>query len=309
MIEVLSLSKTYGTDPAVSALSFSISKGQITGFLGPNGAGKTTTMKMLTCFLPPTSGNAKIDGLSILEHSIEIRRKIGYLPEQNPLYEDMNVFDYLHYTAALRGIEKAKLRNRVIEYGARCGLKDMLHKQIGTLSKGFKQRVGLAQALIHDPDVLILDEPTSGLDPNQKGEILDLIRHLGDDKTVILSTHILSEVEAICERALIVADGKLVADGTMSELKAAFSGGQNIRLGILEVSQEAVMPVLESIEGLSLQSSERQENTLILNLMYVSEPDIRPELFRLAVAQNWVLTELYREKVNLEEIFRLVTTS
>ncbi|MBL7977994.1 MAG: ATP-binding cassette domain-containing protein [Bacteroidetes Order II. Incertae sedis bacterium] len=308
MIEVLSLSKRYGSDLAVQDLSFTIPKGQVLGFLGPNGAGKTTTMKMLTCFLPPTSGDAQINGLSILEHGLQIRQQIGYLPEQNPLYEDMNVFDYLHYTARMRGVEKTAVRSCVIEYAGRCGLKEVLHKQIGTLSKGFKQRVGLAQALLHDPAILVLDEPTSGLDPNQKGEILDLIRHLGDEKTVILSTHILSEVEAICERALIISGGKLVADGSMAELKTAFSGGQRIRLGILNGITEKVLPAFGAVGGLTVQETAWQGNTLLLTLTYESDAEIRPELFRLAVDQEWILTELYREKVNLEDVFRQVTT-
>src|SRR5436309_2153162 len=216
-IRVSNLTKYYGNSLAVDNISFEVNKGEILGFLGPNGAGKTTTMKIVTTYMPPTSGEVKIDGLDIEESSLEVRRKIGYLPELNPLYLDMNVIEYLDYVAALDGIPEDKIKKKRNEMISVCGLESVKNKDIGELSKGFKQRVGLAQAMISDPEIIILDEPTSGLDPNQIIEIRNLIKKLGKQKTVILSTHILSEVQATCNRVIIVNKGKIAADGSPEE--------------------------------------------------------------------------------------------
>lgn len=307
MIEVQALSKAYGTEKAVDGLSFHIEKGEIVGFLGPNGAGKTTTMKMLTCYLAPSEGSARIDGLRIEKDSLAIRQKIGYLPESTPLYEDMNVYDYLAFMAAMRQIPKPEIPDRVAQYAEHCGLANVLGKPIQTLSKGYKQRVGLAQALLHDPDVLILDEPTSGLDPNQKGEILSLIQNLGAQKTVLLSTHILSEVEAICERVLILNKGKIVADGAIQSLRASFGGGQRIRLGLQQAELQAVEAVLAEKVGCQVLAHEAQDETLYLTVSAPGVEDLRPILFQLAIGQGWHLVELYRERVNLDDIFRQLT--
>ncbi len=207
-ITVRNLTKYYGEQAAVHDISFDVKSGEILGFLGPNGAGKTTTMKILTCYMPPNSGTVEVEGLDIFERSVEVRRKIGYLPEMNPLYLDMNVLDYLEYSAQLHGLRGGAVNQRLKEMVHVCGLEEVRHKDIGEMSKGFRQRVGLAQAMIHDPEVLILDEPTSGLDPNQIVEIRNLIKQLGRAKTVILSTHILSEVQATCDRVLIINEGK-----------------------------------------------------------------------------------------------------
>jgi ABC-2 type transport system ATP-binding protein len=229
-IAVRNLTKLYGTEKAVNDISFDVKTGEILGFLGPNGAGKTTTMKIITCYMPPTSGMVEVEGLDIAEHSFEVRKKIGYLPEMNPLYLDMNVVEYLEYSARLHGLKGVLLRSRLKEMIDVCGIADVRHKDIGELSKGFRQRVGLAQAMIHDPEVLILDEPTSGLDPNQIVEIRNLIRQLGRAKTVVLSTHILSEVQATCDRVIIINEGTIVADGTLEQLQQDFRGSEKISL-------------------------------------------------------------------------------
>jgi ABC-2 type transport system ATP-binding protein len=237
-IAVRNLTKLYGTEKAVNDISFDVKTGEILGFLGPNGAGKTTTMKIITCYMPPTSGMIEVEGLDIAEHSFEVRKKIGYLPEMNPLYLDMNVVEYLEYSARLHGLKDAMLRSRLKEMIDVCGIADERHKDIGELSKGFRQRVGLAQAMIHDPEVLILDEPTSGLDPNQIVEIRNLIRQLGRAKTVVLSTHILSEVQATCDRVIIINEGTIVADGTLEQLQQDFRGSEKISLELKAITTD-----------------------------------------------------------------------
>jgi len=226
MIEVKSLSKAFDTNLAVDHISFSVAKGEVLGFLGPNGAGKSTTMKMLTCFLAPTSGDALVVGNSILTAPIEVKRSIGYMPENAPLYEDLSVEDFLHFVAETRGMNKNLILRKTDEVIQTCALNDVRYALIETLSKGFKRRVSLAQALIHDPQVLILDEPTDGLDPNQKHDVRKLIKALSQDKCIILSTHILEEVEAVCSRAIIISNGKIEFDGTPEELKLKSSAGR-----------------------------------------------------------------------------------
>lgn len=310
-IAVRNLTKLYGTEKAVDDISFDVKTGEILGFLGPNGAGKTTTMKVITCYMPPTSGTVEVDGLSISERSLEVRRKIGYLPEHNPLYHDMNVIEYLEYAAQLHGIKPSELRGRMREMVDVCGLGDVRHKEIGELSKGYRQRVGLAQAMIHDPEVLILDEPTSGLDPNQIVEIRNLIRQLGRAKTVILSTHILSEVQATCDRVIIINEGRIVADGTPERLREQFRGAEVISLELKANVANGMTDLfpkirgLEHVENVTYQGEEAGRHRFEVST--TAGADIRETLFRQAVAEQWVLLEMTRRVTSLEEVFHKLT--
>jgi ABC-2 type transport system ATP-binding protein len=310
-IEVRGLTKLYGEQKAIDDLSFHVKTGEILGFLGPNGAGKSTTMKIITCYMPPTGGTVEIDGLNIFDHSLEVRRKIGYLPEMNPLYLDMNVLDYLEYSARLHAMDRNRIAGRIREMVHVCGLEDVRHKDIGELSKGYRQRVGLAQALLHEPEVLILDEPTSGLDPNQIVEIRNLIKQLGRARTFILSTHILSEVQATCDRVLIINEGRIVADGTPEHLRQEFQGAETITI---EIKSDATDPLEEiapkiravaSVAGVELMS--RENSTSRFQIHVDKGADIREPLFRLAVSQGWVVLELSRKTTSLEEVFHKLT--
>ncbi len=308
MIEVRGLTKRYGAEKAVDAISFDVRTGEILGFLGPNGAGKTTTMKVITCYLPPTEGVVLVDGLDVTRDPLAVRRRIGYLPEHTPLYGEMTVYDYLAFVADLRGIPGPDVPRRIGVMAEVCGLGEVLAKRIETLSKGYRQRVGIAQAIIHDPPILILDEPTSGLDPNQIAEIRDLIKSLGKEKTVILSTHILSEVEASCDRVLIIHRGRLVADGAPSELQAHAVGGQRIRFGV-QAANGAVEETLARWGRAKILDRETDgDGSVLFELTADTSDDLRPELFRLAVEQGWVLTELHRRRIDLEDVFRRLTT-
>ncbi len=309
MIEVRGLTKTYGSERAVDEISFEVKKGEVLGFLGPNGAGKTTTMKVLTCYLPPTAGTVNVDGMDVRSNSIDIRRRIGYLPEHTPLYQDMTTYDYLAFVAELRGVPAKDISRRIAKMAAVCGLGTVLTKRIEALSKGYRQRVGLAQAMIHDPDIVILDEPTSGLDPNQIVEIRELIKGIGLEKTVILSTHILPEVQASCDRVLIIHRGKLVADGTPDDLKASFSGAQQFKFGIQNATPD-VATSLNTWGKVNLVGQELLENQeTLFTLSSDEKTDLRPELFKMAVEKNWVLTELHRDRANLEDVFRQLTSN
>jgi ABC-2 type transport system ATP-binding protein len=312
-IAVRNLTKSYADQKAVDDISFDVRTGEILGFLGPNGAGKTTTMKIITCYMPPNAGTVEVDGLDISEHSLAVRRKIGYLPEMNPLYMDMNVLDYLEYAGRLHGIERSGIPGRIKEMVDVCGLEQVRHKDIGELSKGYRQRVGLAQAMIHDPEVLILDEPTSGLDPNQIVEIRNLIRRLGQAKTVILSTHILSEVQATCDRVLIINDGKIVADGTPSQLQRDFTGGERITLELKAPKVnplEAIIPKLQIIAYVKKAALLAHEHDIATVELEVEKgADVREATFRLAVSENWVLLEMHRHATTLEEVFHKLTMS
>ncbi len=312
-IAVRNLVKLYGEQRAIDDISFDVKTGEILGFLGPNGAGKTTTMKIVTCYMPPTSGSVTVDDLDIFERSLDVRRKIGYLPEMNPLYLDMNVLDYLTYSAQLHGLRGSAVQHRVREMVHLCGLEEVRHKDIGEMSKGYRQRVGLAQAMVHEPDVLILDEPTSGLDPNQIVEIRNLIKQLGRAKTVILSTHILSEVQATCDRVLIINEGKLVADGSPERLQQEFQGAESVtvelKTGARDPLQE-LSPKLRRLEHVHDVTLVSQTDGLSKFELHVDKGnDIREALFRLAVVENWVLLELHRRVTSLEEIFHKLTTS
>jgi len=312
-IAVRNLTKLYGTEKAVNNISFDVKTGEILGFLGPNGAGKTTTMKIITCYMPPTSGSVEVEGFDIADHSLEVRKKIGYLPELNPLYMDMNVVEYLEYSARLHGLKDALLRSRLKEMIDVCGIADVRHKDIGELSKGFRQRAGLAQAMIHDPDVLILDEPTSGLDPNQIVEIRNLIRQLGRAKTVVLSTHILSEVQATCDRVIIVNEGTIVADGTLEQLRQDFHGSEKISLELKANTTNAMTAIYPKFKEIShVESVEYggQEGDLHkFSILAGKGFDIREEIFRRTVSEGWVLMEMSRKATSLEEVFRKLTTT
>jgi ABC-2 type transport system ATP-binding protein len=320
MIEVEGLTKNYGPTRAVNEVSFSVRRGEVLGFLGPNGAGKSTTMKILTCFLAPTAGRAVVAGHDVFDDSLEVRKRVGYLPEDTPIYRDMTVLEFLQFAAAVRGMPADKVDGRIKEIGQRCGLSDVAGKLVGELSKGFRQRVGLAQAMLHDPDIVILDEPTSGLDPNQIVEIRSLIKEIGREKTVILSTHILPEVQATCSRIVIINGGKLVADGTPDELRARERGGRyRVVVESNGVAKEAIRDRLSSLAGVArcvLISGQGQgqgqaqadEGSHTFAIDAAAATDLRKPIFRAAVDNRWTLLELARESASLEDVFRNLTT-
>ncbi|MEO0469523.1 MAG: ATP-binding cassette domain-containing protein [Bacteroidota bacterium] len=305
-ITVSGLTKTYGPQKAVDNISFQVKTGEILGFLGPNGAGKTTTMKVLTCFMAPSAGQVRIGDLDIFEQPEAIKKRIGYLPESNPLYLDMHVIEYLAFVAEVQGVAKADIPARIRSIVSRCGLNKEKHKQISELSKGYKQRVGLAQALIHDPDILILDEPTTGLDPNQIVEIRNLIREIGKEKTVILSTHILPEVEATCDRILIINNGKIVADGTPESLSQRAEGQWSFDV---QIKAEAATDVADAIRALPLISGVEvlPEKTHRYRINSTEDEGGREAIFRLCIEQNWSLLEMTPVGESLEDIFRDLT--
>lgn len=311
MIEIRGLTRTYGTEIAVDDISFEVRPGEVLGFLGPNGAGKTTTMKIITCYLPPTSGTVYVDGMDVREDTLAIRQRMGYLPENTPLYHDMITYDYLTFVAALRDVPRETRMRRLQEMVDVCGISDVLGKKIDELSKGYRQRVGLAQAMIHDPPILILDEPTTGLDPNQIVEIRELIKAVGREKTVILSTHILPEVQASCDRVLIIHEGRLVADGTPRDLQETFAGAQRVQFGVLKINglAQAVPPAIEAWGRARILDSRQEGESTVYTLVSEEVSDLRPALFQLAVEKGWTLTELHREQVNLEDVFRQLTSS
>jgi ABC-2 type transport system ATP-binding protein len=310
MIRVDRLTKDYGRNRAVNGISFDVPRGEVLGFLGPNGAGKSTTMKMLTCYLTPTAGSAQVAGFDVYSQSLEVRRRLGYLPEDTPLYRDMLVLEYLDYVTELRRVPRGERRARIKRIGEVTGIMGVLGKRIGELSRGFRQRVGLTQAMVHDPDILILDEPTSGLDPNQIVEIRQLIKELGQKKTVILSTHILPEVEATCDRVVIISDGRLVADGRPNDLVAREHAN---KFRILLESGPAPAEVrarLESLGGVRAVSQDPSEtDTLQFTLTTDGARDLRRELFRAAIDNHWPLLELDRREASLEEVFARLTKS
>ncbi|MDD5309720.1 MAG: ATP-binding cassette domain-containing protein [Deltaproteobacteria bacterium] len=312
MIEVKNLTKRYGNVRALDAVSFEVPRGQVLGFLGPNGAGKTTTMKILTCFIAPTSGEVRVAGLDISEDPLGIRRRLGYLQETAPLYVDMRVREYLDFVADVRGIAvdaKDKALARVVEV---CGLGDVRDKEIRTLSKGFRQRVGLAQAMIHDPSILILDEPTSGLDPNQIAEIRELVKSLGRERTVILSTHNLTEVQATAGRVIIIHQGKLVADGSPEELESSRGGARyDVVLAAPGGGVAAVKEAFGRVEGVrGVDAAESGRGGEVdVTVHGDAREDLRAQIFKAAVDKGLVLLGLGRKQVDLESIFRRLTTA
>lgn len=305
MINVNGVTKYYGDFRAVNNISFVIRKGEITGLLGPNGAGKTTTLRMLTCFLRPTSGTISVGDYLASESPIEVKRQIGYLPESAPLYGDMLVYDYLWYVGKLRGVNSG---DRMKEIAGVCGITEVMHKNISELSKGYRQRVGLAHAMIHDPEILILDEPTSGLDPNQIIEIRNLIREIGKKKTVILSTHILSEVEATCDRVIIINRGDIIADSRTSELTSSFGGGMKVSVQVGGADFDSLSSALSGVPGVTSVTGKREDGGLCGAVVAASPgSDVRPGIFTAVRDRGWILYEMTREQETLEHVFRELT--
>lgn len=301
MIEVENLTKRYGSFTAVNAISFTAKHGQVTGFLGPNGAGKTTTMRMLTGFMPPTSGKAVVADYDVFDHSMEVRKRVGYLPENVPLYRDMTAHSYLMYIAEIRGISRPGPRtDQVLE---QVGLIDRANSRIRNLSKGMKQRVGLAQALIHDPEVLILDEPTIGLDPFQVLELRELVRELGRDRTLLFSTHILSEAEQVCDNVIIIDRGEIIAQGSPIDLRSQLERGGRVLLRV-DAPTDQVIPIISTLSSVSMIDSAM--DGLLVTPRSV-EVDPRPEIARAVVENNWNLIELRALAINLEDIFLELT--
>jgi ABC-2 type transport system ATP-binding protein len=308
MIEVNRLKKSFGPVLAVDDVSFEVKRGEVVGFLGPNGAGKTTTMRMLTCFLRPDSGLATVAGHDILAESFEVRKSIGYLPEDAPLYSDMSVIDFLGFIADVRRIPDGTRGGAIARVADVCGVSSVMKRPIGELSKGYRQRVGLAQALIHDPQILILDEPTSGLDPAQIREIRGLIKTLGEEKTIILCTHILPEAQATCGRVLIIDRGAIVAGGTPEELSAKTAAKETVRVTVVSPPAD----LLSLIESLPFVEEawviERSDESFTFGARTASDIPLSQELYKFAADRGWVLSELAKQKVSLEDVFLHLTT-
>ena len=300
------ITKTYGPQKAVDQLSFNVKTGEVLGFLGPNGAGKTTSMKAITCYLTPNEGDIFVGGVSVRDNPDEVKKHIGYLPENNPLYYDMPVIDYLKFAARLQGVASDKLNQRVRDMVQICGLKGEKHKKIKELSKGYRQRVGLAQALIHDPEVLILDEPTTGLDPNQIVEIRDLIKTIGREKTVILSSHILAEVEATCDRILIINEGKIVANGTSEELRRQAQGNEILKISIEGGERKSVYELLKKLPTVE-KVNFVAEDPKSFEIQSMKGKHSAKAIFGLCVENGWYLNQLTPVETKLEDVFRKVT--
>lgn len=303
-VTVQHLTKIYGSQKAVSNVTFSVSRGEIVGFLGPNGAGKSTTMKVATSYLPPTSGRVLVEGYDSAAQPMEVKRVIGYLPEHNPLYLDLYVHEYLNFSGKLYGMKGAGLKKRVADMVDRCGLGEEQNKKIESLSKGYRQRVGLAQALLHDPTVLILDEPTSGLDPNQILEIRNLIKDISKDKTVIFSTHIMQEVEALCDRVVVINKGEVVADDTLRNLKVNATSSSAV---IIDFEVEVDRDMLSKLKGVKQVEKVEVASSYRYKLYADAGIDLRPEIFRFAADRNLSLIGLKQEEGSLENVFHSLT--
>ncbi len=317
MITAEGLSKRFGPVRALDKVNFEVRRGEVVGFLGPNGAGKSTTMRILTCYIAPTAGVARVHGVDVFDDPLAVRRKLGYLPQRAPLYTDMTVWDYLQFVAEVRGLDAGTFRKRMKKVVEVCGLARTLNKEIGTLSHGFRQRVGLGQALIHDPPILILDEPTSDLDPNEKAEVLRYIKEIGQDRTILLSTHNLAEVEAACARAIIVSKGRVVADGPLDEIRGKTGRVKYVlavdeRRGLKNGAPTATQ-VQEALAGIAGAERVRELPTETgehkFDLVSKQDLDLRGDLFRLMVEQGWLLLELRREAQSLDAVFRDLTRS
>jgi len=312
MITVKELTKKYARNTAVDHISFEVEKGQIVGFLGPNGAGKTTTMRMLTCFLPPTSGSAMVAGFDVLEQPLEVKRRIGYLPEMPPLYPEMRTAEYLTFVGRLKGLSGGELRQRVDAVCERCAVADVKEKLLGKLSKGYRQRVGLAQAIVHNPDVLILDEPTAGLDPKQINETRDLIKSLAGDHTIILSTHILPEVEQTCQQVIIINKGKLVATDSVNNLQSRARGAETVHLEVAgrngDLDSGIAQRRLEQVAGVNrVVFKEKRGSRSLFEVESQKNKFARGDLARAVVEAGWDLNEMRPAAVSLEEIFLQLT--
>ena len=305
---VRNLVKRYNGYKAVDNISFQVNKGEVLGFLGPNGAGKSTTMKIITCYLAPSEGDVEVGGYSVLKDPEKVKQLIGYLPENNPLYLDMPIWEYLEFSALLQGVPRDRVNGRIKEMIGVCGLMGEKHKQIGELSKGYRQRVGLAQAMIHDPQVLILDEPTTGLDPNQIVEIRKLIKEIGKEKTVILSTHNLPEVESTCDRILIINKGIIAADGTTQNLKAQAKGKEVIQVRIEDGTKAEILAALKSVPYvIKVDEIIGKENSYEIQAEKMGTP--KRDIFKMCVDKGWVLTEMTTFETRLEDIFHDLTIS
>jgi len=309
MIEVDSLTKRYGRATAVDSVSFRVEKGEILGFLGPNGAGKTTTMRILTCYLPPTEGTARVSGYDVFEQPLEVKRRVGYLPETPPLYPDMEVREYLDFCGRIKGVAAAERRTKVDDAIEKCRVGDVRDTLISKLSKGYRQRVGLAQAILHNPDVLILDEPTSGLDPKQIIETRDLIRGLGGEHTVILSTHILPEVSMTCGRVVIINKGRVVAEDTPDNLTRRLKGAGTLRVEV-RGDEASILSTLRGVPGvLAAHTRGGHDGALLVDVEADSGRDVRSDLARAVVGGGFDLLELQQMGMSLEEIFLHLTTT
>ncbi|MCF8094715.1 MAG: ABC transporter ATP-binding protein [Desulfobacteraceae bacterium] len=309
MIHVEELTKYYNDFCAVDHIRFDVNRGEILGLLGPNGAGKTTTLKMLTGFFPPSDGEIRINDLTVTENPLEIKQMLGYLPESSPFYRDMLVYDYLSYVAAVRGISSDKIPGRLKYLAELCGLSQVMHKAVGELSKGLNQRVGLAHAMMNDPEILILDEPTQGLDPNQIAEIRSLIKKIGEEKTIIFSTHILSEAEATCDRIMIIDQGKIVADDATEALKHGTGRGALLHVSLKNADPEHVRATIESIDGVESvrQSGAETDEAIGFNIRCSPRQDLRESVYKAIKQTDWTLLDFHQEAQTLESIFSSLT--
>jgi ABC-2 type transport system ATP-binding protein len=307
LISVKNLSKSYGSVHAVRSISFDIHDGEIVGFLGANGAGKSTTLKIMTGYISPSAGNVYFNDYNIYDHSFEIQKDIGYLPEVNPLYTEMKVYDYLEFNANIRNIKGQNFKNAFQKVVDECGLSDVVHRTIGNCSKGFRQRIGLATAMIHNPKILILDEPVSGLDPNQIVEIRQLIKKLGREKIVIMSSHILQEIQATVDRIIIINNGEIVADGTSDDLLSDASGKTRLTMEVENAEENVIQDMKATIPAISIQSINKENGLISITIEYPKGSDPRHDIFNYAIENNWIILEMVASKQNLEEIFRNLT--
>ena len=307
MIKVQDLSKNYGDVQAVKSIDFEIDDGEIVGFLGENGAGKTTTLKMLTGYLVPTAGNVEINDLNINDNALEIQKQIGYLPELNPLYPEMSVYEYLEFIARVRNITGKNFREALTRVVDRCGLQGVVHKEVSSCSKGYKQRIGLAGSMIHDPKILILDEPVTGLDPNQIVEIRELIKSLGREKLVLMSSHILQEIQATVDRIMIIHQGEIVANGTNDELMSSFRGNTILNLEVRNANENSLKDLSVGVPNIDVSNIEEKKDHHLIQLEYSQEVDPRENLFNYAVSSGWVILKMTPTTTDLEDIFRKLT--
>ena len=307
MIKVQDLSKNYGDVQAVKSINFEIDDGEIVGFLGENGAGKTTTLKMLTGYLVPTKGNVEINDLNINDSALEIQKQIGYLPELNPLYPEMSVYEYLEFIARVRNITGKSFREALARVVERCGLQGVVHKLVSSCSKGYKQRIGLAGSMIHDPKILILDEPVTGLDPNQIVEIRELIKSLGREKLVLMSSHILQEIQATVDRIMIIHQGEIVANGTNEELMSSFKGNTVLNLEVRNTNENTLKDLSIAVANINVVEVNEKKDHHVIQLEYSQETDPREDLFNYAVNSDWVILKMTPTTTDLEDVFRKLT--
>ncbi len=309
MITVSNLSKNYGSVKAVKSISFKLNDGEVVGFLGANGAGKTTTLKMMTGYLVPTMGEIKVDGLDIVENAHQIQKLIGYLPELNPLYTEMRVYDYLEFLASIRHIKGKDFKSALSRVVDECGLSGVIHKSVSDCSKGYKQRIGLAASMIHDPKILILDEPVTGLDPNQIVEIRSLIKSLGKKKLVFMSSHILQEIQATVDKIIIIDKGEIVANGTNEELMSDFMGNVLLDMEVMKATKKSAAAMQATIPNVKLVSMEKSDGIQKIQFEYGKDKDLREDIFKYAIKNKWVILKMMPKTTNLEDIFRDLTNT